>query len=398
MFPNLGYLYEYFFGHPAPGVLYVMQSFGFMMALAFFAAAYVFAKELQRREKLGFIRSVPQKVIIGKPVSFTEYAWNAVIGFFIGFKVIGIILNFSSFQNDPQGYLISWQGSLIGGIAIAFLSLFLKYRDHQKQKREKPEEKIVQVFPHEMIGDITIRAALWGLLGAKLFDDIEHWSDFISDPIGSIFSFSGLAFYGGLIFGAIAVTAFIRKRKIPFWHTADSVAPALILAYGIGRIGCQLSGDGDWGIVNSHSKPSWFIFPDWVWKFNFPHNVISEGIPMNGCTGKYCFQLADAVYPTSFYETIFSLLIFIVLLMLRNKFKTAGMIFCLYIVLAGIERFFIEFIRVNIRYNIFGVELSQAQIISVLLVVAGIAFMFILPRKNFHESGRFTEISRKMPQ
>src|SRR5262245_38923207 len=126
MFPNLGYLYQYFFGSEGPSILYVIQSFGFMMALAFLAAAYVLASELKRKEKQGLIKTVPTKIIVGKPASVEELVWNGVIGFFIGLKLIGIITSFSTFQSDPQSYLLSLQGSYVGGIVLAIALVFMK--------------------------------------------------------------------------------------------------------------------------------------------------------------------------------------------------------------------------------------------------------------------------------
>ena len=100
--------------------------------------------------------------------------------------------------------------------------------------------------------DIVIIALVFGILGAKLFDDLENWNDFIQHPIERIFSPSGLTFYGGLILAAIAsLLVCVQKRYQLLIHLLDVAAPALMIAYAIGRIGCQVSGDGDWGIYNS---------------------------------------------------------------------------------------------------------------------------------------------------
>ena len=132
-----------------------------------------------------------------------------------------------------------------------------------------------------------------------------------------------------------------------------------MLAYGIGRIGCQLSGDGDWGINNLAAKPEWMRFlPDWMWSYNFPHNVIRSGIPMEDCGDKfwepYCYQLANPVWPTAFYEVVMTILIFSLLWSIRKRIKIAGIMFFTYLALNGVERFFIEKIRVNTKYDILG--------------------------------------------
>lgn len=86
---------------------------------------------------------------------------------------------------------------------------------------------------------MVVYAALFGFLGAKIFHNLENWNEFIKDPIGSLISFSGLTFYGGLICAAAAIYFYTKKHNIPFMHLADAIAPALMLAYAVGRIGCQ---------------------------------------------------------------------------------------------------------------------------------------------------------------
>ncbi len=137
-----------------------------------------------------------------------------------------------------------------------------------------------------------------------------------------------------------------------------------------------MSGDGDWGIDNLAPKPSWLSWaPDWMWSFKYPHNVISEGIPIPGCVGKFCAELPNPVYPTAFYEVVAGFLLFGFMWSIRKKIKPAGMMFAIYLILAGIERFLIEKIRVNSLYHAFGLSFTQAELISVIMVIAGIALM-----------------------
>ncbi|HYV94872.1 MAG TPA: prolipoprotein diacylglyceryl transferase family protein [Chitinophagales bacterium] len=357
-----------------------IQSFGFMMAVAFLFAAWTLALELKRKEKQGLLHAVPRKILVGKPASVSDLVMNGIIGFILGFKIIEMILHYHDLVEDPQDFILSTRGNLIGGIVVAGLMMFLKYREKEKERLPNPEEKTILVSPYQMVGDITIIAAIFGLLGAKIFDNLEHLDDFFKDPLGAIFSFSGLAFYGGLILGAAGVLWYARRNKIPLVHMLDSAAPGLILAYGVGRIGCQLAGDGDWGIVNMHPKPSWWFLPDWTWAFNYPHNVIQEGTLIPGCTGKFCYQLAEPVYPTPLYETTIAILIFLFLWSIRKKIQTPGMLFSIYLVLNGIERFFMENIRVDIRYHFLGMTATQAQIIAVIMVILGIAGIILSRR------------------
>ena len=129
--------------------------------------------------------------------------------------------------------------------------VYLKYREKNKQKLAKPEQRVIRIWPHDRVGDIIIFGLIFGILGAKLFDNFENWDRFIKNPIGNLLSPSGLTFYGGLICAAIAICLYGTRKGIKFWHLVDSAAPALLIAYAIGRIGCQVSGDGDWGVYNS---------------------------------------------------------------------------------------------------------------------------------------------------
>jgi prolipoprotein diacylglyceryltransferase len=153
-----------------------------------------------------------------------------------------------------------------------------------------------------------------------------------------------------------------------------------MLAYGLGRIGCQVAGDGDWGIVNLRPKPFAWI-PDWAWAYNYPHNVINKGVNIPGCVGQFCSQLPEPVFPTPFYETVVCLILFIIIWSVRKKFKVPGTLFAFYLILNGVERFFIEKIRVNLTYDIFGFHPTQAEIISSALIIVGFFLLFYLKRK-----------------
>jgi hypothetical protein len=97
----------------------------------------------------------------------------------------------------------------------------------------------------------------------------------MADPIGSLISFSGLSFLGGLICATIAILWFAKKNNIKLLHLTDAALPGLMLAYGVGRMGCQIAGDGDWGIPNDAPKPEWLSFlPNWAWAYNYPNNVL----------------------------------------------------------------------------------------------------------------------------
>jgi prolipoprotein diacylglyceryltransferase len=129
--------------------------------------------------------------------------------------------------------------------------------------------------------------------------------------------------------------------------------------------------------------PSWL--PTWMVAYNYPHNVINEGVKIQGCTGQYCNQLPIPVFPTAFYETIICLLLTGFLFLIRNRLKVAGTLFAVYLILNGLERFFIEKIRVNTKYDIFGFHPTQAELISSILILTGIV-LFIFLHKRYKKA------------
>lgn len=359
-----------------------INTFGFFVALSFLGSAWFLSLELKRKELEGLFHAIDKKNLIGKPATIQELIINALFGFVLGFKLIAAFLEYRIFIDDPQSFLLSWKGNWIGGILSGAFMAYWKYHEKEKEKSTTPKWETVKVHPHQMVGDMTIIAAIAGLLGAKIFHNLENIDEFIADPIGSLLSFSGLTFYGGLICGGIAVLYYAKKNQINLLYLLDAIAPALLFAYGFGRIGCQLAGDGDWGIVNTLSKPGSLSFlPDWMWAFHYPHNVINEGIPIPNCIGRHCFMLEDGVFPTPFYETVISLLMCTSLWLYRKKIKTSGMLFSLYLILNGTERFFIEKIRVNTVYHLLGKNITQAEIISVCLILLGIIMMIMVNKK-----------------
>ena len=389
MYPNLSYLLHDLIGTDPDNWTSIFQTFGLLMALAFLSAAWNLYSELRRKEKQGIFTFTSQKVIIGDSVKPTDVAVNGIIGFLVGFKLLYIAQNFDVVKNDMPGTVFSTTGSLVGGIAGLLLFAGYKYWEQNSEKLEKSIEKEVKIFPSDRTGDITVVAAITGLLGAKIFALIETPKQFFADPIGELFSGSGLAIYGGLIGGAIGVISYIKWKKISVPHFADAVAPGLILSYGVGRMGCQLSGDGDWGIpvktaeYDYSEAPGWLSWaPDWVWSSTYPHNVNMEGIRIDGYPWQYNTQLGDAVFATPIWEIAASFAIFGILWGIRKKITAPGVLFCIYLVFNGVERYWIESWRVNDRYDWLPFNWTQAELIAVLLMVLGVALGFFLWRKN----------------
>lgn len=349
-----------------------IQTFGFFVALAFAVAAYLLGRELKRKQNEGLIQPQTRKRTIGAPADPMEYVYNAIGGFFIGYKLVYIISNYALFADNPQAMLLSFDGSFLGGVLGAAILAYWKY--YEVKKTLLPQPKVVEekVNAEDHLGNIIMLGVVGGILGAKLFHNLENPAEFFADPIGALFSFSGLTFYGGLIVAAFLIIRYGRKNGINAWHLCDAAAPALMISYGVGRLGCQLSGDGDWGIANTAPKPGWMSgLPDWMWSFKFPHNVNNEGVPIPGCVGRWCHELPEPVFPTSFYEFLMAVVLFAVLWSIRKRISIPGLLFSIYLIMNGAERFLIEQIRVNSLYTFGSFQVTQAQIISSLLIITG---------------------------
>lgn len=345
-----------------PSFLSTIKTFGFFVALAFLAAAWILKRELQRKESLGLLQ--PE---------------------FVPFKKA---------------------------------KKYLPKDDNQPFTTEK-----VPVYPHQRVGDIVFIALIGGLIGAKIFNALESWKEFIHDPVGMLVSGSGLTFYGGLIVAAALIIRYLRKHNISVAHFCNAIAPALMLAYGIGRLGCHFSGDGDWGMFNSayismpdgsvqqaaatdfnaalQNNSTYFTaefgdlslvphtavaapagMPAWLVAANFPHNVSQQGALLPNCTGTYCRVLPVPVFPTSLYEAVLCVGLFFLLWQLRKKLTALFQLFGVYLLLNGVERFFIEKIKVNYRYDWGFLHPAQSEIIAVGLALLGVGLLVFAKPKN----------------
>jgi len=421
MYPNLYYLAKDIFGWNLPA-LRIINTFGFCVAISFLVCAWLLVKELKRKQAAGYFSYKEIEIVAGQPASIVELFINFFLGFILGYKILGIFI-IKGALNDPQEFIFSSQGSFPAGILLGLFFAGLKWWEKNKSKLTKPEKRYIRIWPSDRVGDMTIIAAIAGFAGAKIFDNLENWDRFIQDPVGNLFSPSGLTFYGGLIVASLVLLYYFKKNKISFINVADACAPGLMFAYGWGRMGCQIAGDGDWGIINSafvsdadgtvqladpntsfnhtltdnagyyihqfgslgavqHASVKPFLgLPDWFFAYTYPHNVNNEGIPLFGCTwDNYCNHLPIPVFPTPIYEIITCLILFFILWSVRKNFKVPGRMFAIYLILNGIERFLVEHIRVNTQYHFLGLNPTQAEIISLGLIVSGALLYVIAPR------------------
>jgi phosphatidylglycerol---prolipoprotein diacylglyceryl transferase len=210
--------------------------------------------------------------------------------------------------------------------------------------------------------------ALVGIVGAKLYHVLETPRELFADPLGQLFSRYGLAWFGGLIAGFAAFVWLARRQKFPLLEVFDAGSAAAAIGYGVGRIGCLLSGDGDYGTPTS--------LP---WGMSFPNGLVPT---------------TDRVHPTPIYELIAACAIAWILWRLGTQQLTArrasdslrpGSVFAAYLVLTGVARFLVEFIRINPRSFL---GLTNAQAASVASVIAGVALWWHVARDARPEDGK----------
>lgn len=201
--------------------------------------------------------------------------------------------------------------------------------------------------------NIVTICALLGIAGAKIYHVLESPSDLVADPIGEIFSRSGFAWFGGFVGVLLALYLLARRYKLLYPAILDTCAPAAALGYAVGRIGCLTSGDGDYGIPTS--------LP---WGMSFPNGLVPTTQPR---------------HPTPIYEAIAATLIFWYLWRAGAKSRNAGEVTGLYLIWMGLERFLVEFIRIN-PPSFFG--LTNAQVASLASIVAGSIILISIRKRG----------------
>jgi phosphatidylglycerol:prolipoprotein diacylglycerol transferase len=199
--------------------------------------------------------------------------------------------------------------------------------------------------PVDWAYELVFAALIGGLVGARVDYLVQNWSKVHDDLLGNLFSGSGLVWLGGLVGGALGVSLWAWRRGFLGLQLLDVCAVPLAIGYAIGRVGCQVSGDGDYG------KPS-----DLPWAMAYPKGTVPTKVE---------------VQPTPIYETLAMGAVALVLWNLRDRFRP-GILFALYLVLAGTERLLVEFIR---RNKVAALGLTLPQLLSVVMIVAGAAWL-----------------------
>jgi phosphatidylglycerol:prolipoprotein diacylglycerol transferase len=266
---------------------------------------------------------------------------------------------------------------LLGGAPITSFGVFMLFafltggyvlRAEMRRMGEDPDRA----------WDLVFMAVVGGIVGAKLYYLLLNYRELAADPLGMILSRGGLVWYGGFLLATALVVWEIRRQKLPLAATADAIAPALALAYAVGRIGCFLVGD-DWG----RPTDSWVgvRFPRGTPPSHVDQIERLFGISVDPELVERYGQVVP-VHPTQLYEVAMSTLIFFVLWRLRGR-HAPGWLFMLWLVLTGVERFLVEFLRAK-DDRFFG-ALTLAQVISLAVVAVGVVGVARISRRAHPE-------------
>ena len=206
-------------------------------------------------------------------------------------------------------------------------------------------------FPDELAYEVVFYCVIFGVLGAKIFHIIDHWSEVRTHVLRTLFSSTGLTWYGGPLVVIPIVMAMLKRRGLPLVPALDAAAAPLALGYAWGRMGCLWAGDGCYGIA-THLP----------WGMSFPHGIIPTPPGVR-------------VHPTPIYELVYNVLLAFILYRWDARAEgriRPGVLFCLFLIFHGLGRFLVEFIRTNPRY---AWGLSQAQFISLGFLVLGTVWL-----------------------
>src|SRR4051794_24629366 len=207
--------------------------------------------------------------------------------------------------------------------------------------------------PRDWAYEIIFAGLIGGLVGSRLYYLFQHSDQFSKDPLGSLFGGTGLVWYGGAIGGAIGVLIWAKRRDMLGLELLDLCAVPLALGYAIGRIGCQISGDGDYGKAS-----------DLPWAMGYPHGTVPTPPGVK-------------VHPTPIYETLAMGLVAWLLWIYRDRVRP-GLLFAWYLIAAGLERFLVEFLRRNAET---GVGLTVPQLESLAMIAVGAAWLIASTRQ-----------------
>jgi prolipoprotein diacylglyceryl transferase len=223
---------------------------------------------------------------------------------------------------------------------------------------------------------VNTRNHVVGIVGARVVSLIENWQAFLNAPIEMALFSGGLTFHGGLLLAILANFLYLRHHKIGFLPMIDAAIPSYLIAYGIARIGCHLAGDGDYG------------FPTTLpWGTDYSQGVHPPSLAFSGfpeIASQYPGSIVPdhtPCHPTPIYEFLICETLFLIFWRIRKNVRPEGQFLMMYLVFAGLERFFIEFLRINPRI---AYGLTEAQFVAIMMICAGMIGWRMLSRKPLH--------------
>ncbi len=269
-------------------------------------------------------------------------------------------------------------------MALGFMAAYVVLqKEHQRLK-----------FNVNNAGTLIIIGLVCGIIGAKLLYIATDWDRFVPDPFGMIFSPAGLVWYGGFAGGLLGMFYYVRIKRLPVLQYLDMIGLGGMIGYAVGRLGCHVAGDGDYGIptnlpwgtiyANGTVKPThgardYFMRnPEAAEQWNY-HELSARVVDSDRFGVITEFDTTVAMHPTPVYEFLMGVVIFFILWKLRLKLQIPGMLFGVYLMLMAVQRFGIEFLRLN-PVAAFG--LSQAQLFSVGIFIVGMVVVFVLRKKQ----------------
>ncbi len=354
-------------------MLGVVQTTGLFLALAFLSSGYLLYIELKRRANLGDLRGVSTEIDVGGSLGVGELLLHLLLGMALGYKGIHILTHPNLYSGPAADKAIwsitqgSWWGAILGALFFVLWKIWEKRQELKKYP--EPQEITQLIMPHDRVGEIVLIVSISGVTGSKLLYLLEYsspaqlWQD--------ISSWSSLSLYGGLIASMLVLMVYAQRKAIAPLQLLDALAPILFLAYGLGRLGSHLAGNGYWGLPAGSLQA--------YLSSTYPNNIANEGVPMEDCyylssMGNYCLELPQAVYTIGLWEFVISILVFILLWAFRGITRPVGLLFAINLVLNGAMRWGIEQFRVE--------GLGPTEVIALgMIAFGGIMSILLLWRK-----------------
>jgi prolipoprotein diacylglyceryl transferase len=329
---------------------FTIYSYGLMLATGFMVGSYFLTKELHRRNL---------------NANVTKSFYIVMRWLYFGLMALVVLTAVIEYGADLPSAALTLAGR--NPITLAIVAVYVGigvYITRQINKSSKASDI-------DLATAVVLIALVYGVTGTKILFLFENFGDFLHRPFEMLTSTSGLSFFGGPVLVIIVLVIFLRREHLPFLGVADSAAPSLLVAYGIGRLGCHFAGDGCYGFPTS--------LP---WGTDYSKGVVPPSIALSQfpeIVKQYPGGIPDTIplHPTPVYEFLACAILFVVLWSFRKSIKIEGRVFMLYLIFAGTERFFVEFLRLNPRV-LFG--LSGFQIFAFFMIIIGIIGWYYLGR------------------